>query len=122
MREITAELGINFRNGPPTAEQSEQLRKRMIEAGLPMPDLPATARPGEVVVTTRKVYKLVGIAPAQSLEELTIKAGITDGTATEVLEGLKEGDVVVTSVTVPNATSSSSRPAANPFGGGGRRF
>lgn len=120
MREITAELGIDFRNGPPTAEQRDQLRKRMVEAGLPVPDAPAAARPGEVVVTPRKIYKLVGVAPAQSLEELTIKAGITDGTATEAVEGLKEGDVVVTSVTVPTSASSS-RPAANPFGGG-RRF
>lgn len=123
MREITAELGIDFRNGPPTAEQSEQLRKRMLEAGLPVPEAPATARPGEVVVTARKVYKLVGLAPDQSLEELTIKAGITDGAATEVVDGLKEGDVVVTSVTVPNATAGAPQRSNNPFGGGGpRRF
>lgn len=122
MRQITAELGIDFRNGPPSPEQREQLRKAMVEAGLPVPETPTTARPGEVVVTTRKVYKLAGIAPNQSLEELTVKAGITDGTATEIIDGLKEGDVIVTSVSVPNAASSSNRPAANPFGGGGRRF
>lgn len=119
MREITAELGIDFRNGPPTPEQREQLRKRMVEAGLPVPDAPAAARPGEIVVTARKVYKLVGLAPDQSLEEVTIKAGITDGTATEVIEGLREGDVVVTGIYSP--TAAPSRPAANPFGGG-RRF
>lgn len=118
MRQITAELGIDFRNGPPTPEQREQLRKAMVEAGLPVPEAPA--RPGEATVTARKIYKLVGAAPTQSLEEITIKAGITDGTATEVVDGLKEGDVIVTSVTVPNATA---RPAGtnNPFGGG-RRF
>ncbi|MBX3735149.1 MAG: efflux RND transporter periplasmic adaptor subunit [Candidatus Didemnitutus sp.] len=122
MRQITVELGIDFRNGPPTPEQREQLRKAMIEAGLPVPESSSSARPGEAVVTTRKVYKLVGLAPNQSLEEFTIKAGITDGTATEVIDGLKEGDVIVTSVSVPNAAAQSGRPAANPFGGGGRRF
>lgn len=120
MREIMAEVGVDFRNGPPTPEQREQIRKLMAERGLPVPESSASARPGEAVVTTRKVYKLVGVAPNQSLEELTIKAGITDGTATEVIDGLKEGDVVVTSVSVPNAAPSG-RPAANPFGGG-RRF
>lgn len=122
MRQITAELGIDFRNGPPTPEQREQLRKAMIEAGLPVPESPSSARPGEVVVTTRKVYKLAGIAPNQSLEEFSIKIGITDGTATEIIDGLKEGDVIVTSASVPNASAQSNRPAANPFGGGGRRF
>jgi HlyD family secretion protein len=121
MREIMAEVGVDFRNGPPTPEQREQMRKLMVERGLPVPEAPATARPGEVVVTTRKIYKLVGVAPNQSLEEITIKAGITDGSTTEVVDGLKEGDSVVTSVTVPNATA---RPSgtSNPFGGGGRRF
>lgn len=119
MREIMAEVGVDFRNGPPTPEQREQIRKLMLERGLPVPETPSS-RPGEVVVTTRKVYRLVGTAPNQSLEELTIKAGITDGTATEVVDGLKEGDVVVTSITVPN---SGSRPSGgtNPFGGP-RRF
>jgi HlyD family secretion protein len=52
----------------------------------------------------------------------SIKLGITDGVATEVTSGLKEGDVVVTAVEYPQkapATSASS----NPFGGGmPRRF
>jgi len=122
LRAITAELGIDFRNGPPSAEQREQMRKRMIEEGLPVPETPAAARPGEVVVATRKVYKLVGTAPNQSLEELSIKTGITDGTATEIVDGLKEGDAIVTSVTVPNATARPSSNTSNPFGGGGRRF
>ena len=53
----------------------------------------------------------VGPQPVQ------IKTGISDGVFTEVLEGLKEGDRVVTAEL--NAAASS--PAANPFGGS-RRF
>jgi HlyD family secretion protein len=50
-----------------------------------------------------------------------IKVGISDGMNTEVLEGLEEGDLVVTAMISP--ASSGSQPAANPFGGGPfRRF
>ena len=48
-----------------------------------------------------------------------IKTGISDGIVTEVSEGLKEGDQVVTAeLTSPSASGS---PATNPFSGG-RRF
>lgn len=51
-----------------------------------------------------------------------IKIGISDGIMTEVLDGLKEGDQVVTGMTASSA-SGPTPPTANPFGGGGfRRF
>lgn len=51
---------------------------------------------------------------------VTIKTGISDGVTTEVLEGLKEGDRVVTGMTESGAAPT---PASNPFSGGGpRRF
>jgi HlyD family secretion protein len=50
---------------------------------------------------------------------ITIKTGISDGVTTEVLEGLKEGDRVVTGTTESGASAT---PASNPFGGGPRRF
>lgn len=48
------------------------------------------------------------------LRQLRIKTGINDGVSTEVVEGLKEGDQVVTAVL--NSSSDSSVHAANPFG------
>ena len=45
-----------------------------------------------------------------------IKIGITDGIATEVIEGLEEGDRVVTGL-VQTAATANSQPS-NPFGGG----
>src|SRR5438552_6533580 len=62
----------------------------------------------------RTVYVLSGGRPKPT----QIKTGISDGISTEVLEGLKEGDRVVTAELT---SSSSSSPAANPFGGP-RRF
>lgn len=60
------------------------------------------------------------------LKPVTIKVGITDGKDTEVLEGLNEGDVVVTGVNTPtvaaNAPGQPGRsPFGGPFGGGGFR-
>ena len=49
-----------------------------------------------------------------------IKTGISDGIVTEVTEGLKEGDRVVTAELSSAAASSS--PPANPFSGQQRRF
>jgi HlyD family secretion protein len=48
-----------------------------------------------------------------------VKLGITDGVNTEITDGIKEGDLVVTGVVAPQ-TSSSQSPA-NPFGSGPRR-
>jgi HlyD family secretion protein len=49
-----------------------------------------------------------------------IKTGISDGIVTELTEGLKEGDQVVTAEL--SAPSASSSPPANPFSGQQRRF
>jgi HlyD family secretion protein len=57
----------------------------------------------------RTVYVLSGNKP----EPVMIKTGIGDGVVTEVLEGLKEGDRVITAG-LTSATSSS--PTTNPFG------
>jgi len=65
----------------------------------------------------RTVYVLA--SGASKPIAVTIKTGISDGVTTEVLEGLKEGDLVVTGMTESGATSTR---ASNPFGGGPRRF
>ena len=67
----------------------------------------------------RTIYLMA--SPNAKPAPVSIKTGISDGVATEVLEGLKEGDVVVTSVL--ETGNSATPPTANPFGGaGGRRF
>jgi len=58
-------------------------------------------------------------AGASKPTAVTIKTGISDGVTTEVLEGLKEGDRVVTGMTESGVAQT---PASNPFGGGPRRF
>ena len=53
-------------------------------------------------------------------QPVQIKTGISDGIMTEVVEGLKEGDRVVTAELTSTAAAPS--PPANPFSGGPRRF
>jgi HlyD family secretion protein len=91
---------------------------------------PAEATPGEVRARSparggagheqrtseRTVYALSG-GRAQPVQ---IKTGISDGVMTEVIEGLKEGDSVITAELASKSPGAS--PPPNPFSGGGRRF
>ncbi|HEY4257072.1 MAG TPA: efflux RND transporter periplasmic adaptor subunit [Candidatus Udaeobacter sp.] len=64
----------------------------------------------------RTVYALSGDRP----RPVQIKTGISDGVVTEVIEGLKEGDRVVTAELASKSRAAST--PANPFSGGVRRF
>ncbi len=72
----------------------------------------------------RKVYLLDKERSTPSkpvLSVVSVKTGISDGSNTEVQEGLKEGDVVITS-TATSSTTAAAGPPVNPFAfGGGRR-
>lgn len=74
---------------------------------------------------TRTVYVLEGGASKraedQKLKPVQIKVGISDGVSTEVLEGLEEGQQVVTGMIVTGEGANSSGPRS-PFGGPFRRF
>jgi HlyD family secretion protein len=142
-----------FENMSP--EEREQMRERMRarfgEGGPPGAGGRGMggSRGGPDGPTTRTVYlidkeavpdkaKPAGIAglvpglpgaakPNPQLKPVSIKTGISDGSFTEVLEGLQEGDVVVTGLDLP-ATATTLRPPTGappfggpPFGGGMRR-
>ena len=64
----------------------------------------------------RTVYVLPGNQP----KPVQIKTGISDGVVTEVVEGLKEGDRVVTAEMAVKSQPAST--PANPFSGNQRRF
>ncbi len=117
MRAVIAELGITSMREA-SQEQREQLRKLLVERGI----ISAPAAPGEVVVTTRTIYRLPGGNKTATPEPVSVKVGITDGIASEIIDGsgLTEGDVIITGL-APVGGVTGSQPAANPFGGG-RRF
>jgi HlyD family secretion protein len=70
----------------------------------------------ERTTSERTVYVLSSSRP----KPVQIKTGISDGVVTEVVEGLKEGDRVVTAEMA--AKSQPASTPANPFSGGPRRF
>lgn len=63
----------------------------------------------------RTVYILETVNGKEEAKPVQIKVGISDGISTEVLEGLKEGDTVITGM---NFAGAENAPAtSNPFGG-----
>jgi HlyD family secretion protein len=72
-------------------------------------------KPGEHSAE-RTVYALRGSEPSP----VQIKTGISDGISTEVLDGLREGDRVVTAMT--GNAASAAQQSNNPLAGGQRRF
>ena len=86
----------------------------------------AASRPRPERAGPRTVYVLSEENGKKQLKPVKVRTGITDGVNTELLEGLKEGDQVVTGLLTtqsgPGGPGQGNRPS-NPFGGGGfRRF
>jgi len=67
----------------------------------------------------RTVYIQADKNDPSKLTPVQIKVGISDGIYTEVLDGLKEGDQVVTGLSLPSDAMGG--PPSNPFGGRGFR-
>jgi HlyD family secretion protein len=116
-----------------TPEQREQWRARMRERGSDGPGggggFGGSGRSSGEASSLRTVYVLetnvIASVAQPVLKAVTVKTGITDGTTTEVLEGLKEGEVVATGVNLPAAAAAGVRPGGStpfggPFGGGMR--
>lgn len=135
MRQLMQDAGVTFTPGQQmSAADREKLAKLAAERGIELPERflsgGGRSHSGENAVTTRTVYRLANPLPDLKVEPVSAKFGITDGSATEIVDGLKEGDVIVSSIYLPgdNATSAQPQQARNPFGGqagpggGGRRF
>ena len=66
--------------------------------------------------SARTIYTLGGDGKPKPVQ---IKTGITDSVMTEVVDGLNEGDKVITGIVQPKTEAAA--PTSNPFGGGGFR-
>ncbi|MBI2515306.1 MAG: efflux RND transporter periplasmic adaptor subunit [Opitutae bacterium] len=123
MREIMVEIGFTPGSGPPSPEQREQMRKLMVERGVITAEQAAAASnrgsAGDPVIVTRTLYRLPRGDKSASPEAVSVRVGITDGLASEIVDGIAEGDVVITSVNLPGAKPAGAQ--SNPFGGA-RRF
>ena len=117
MRQLFQEAGISFGAGPPAPEALAKLRELAAERGIELPER-FRAAPAADAIVSRVVYRAAGTPDKPKLEPVRVKLGISDGSATEIVEGLAEGDKIVTAVA--GASTTATRPAANPFSG--RRF
>jgi HlyD family secretion protein len=122
-REQIQKLMIEAGANPASRRIAPEVRARLIqlakERNLELPSRLTRDGSDESGVIERTVYTLGGTPAAPKVIPVTVKLGITDGSATEVLEGLAEGDSVITSAFQP--ASSSSSGTANPFGSPRRR-
>ncbi len=111
-----------------TASRSGSGRSGSSRSGRSGGGAPGGSRPGGMNRGERSGPKTVYLAEKKVVNGKTviepkpvqIKTGITDNLMTEVTDGLKEGDEVITGVIIPETEAA--RPAANPFGGSSRRF
>ncbi len=124
VQQLMTEAGAN----PNSRRIAPEVRARLIqlakERKLELPArLTRSSEDENGGIVTRTVYKLGGTPTDPKVVPVTIKTGITDGSATEIIEGLNEGDAIITSAYQPGATGATAGNAStpNPFGGGGRR-
>lgn len=122
-REQIQKLMIEAGANPASRRIAPEVRSRLIqlakERNLELPSrLTRDGSEESGGVIERTVYTLGGTPAAPKVIPVTVKLGITDGSATEVIEGLAEGDSVITSAFQPASPSSGT---ANPFGGPRRR-
>jgi HlyD family secretion protein len=104
-----------LRYRPPDATPVETKRTSASRPGRPGGGRSNAGQEGRA---ERTVYVLP--SGASRPQPVQVKTGISDGITTEVIEGLKEGDRVVTAELT--STTAAPSPPANPFSGGRRRF
>jgi HlyD family secretion protein len=130
-RSYLAKAGFTPGSGRPPPEIIERARELAKTDGFEWPAFrgpgggPGGGAPASAANTpvTRTVYRLVGTDKAARPEAVNVKLGISDGVTTEVIEGLNEGDLVITGI-LSSGVGPVAGPqgASNPFRGGGRRF
>ena len=119
-QQLMRDAGFVRGNGPPTPEVIARIKELAKERGIELPAGRFGGGNDSNTPVTRTLYTLTrpDSAPPK-LDAATVKLGITDGTYTEILDGLKEGDQVITSALIPGAMPGA--PSTNPFSGGQQR-
>ena len=119
-RELLAEVGFTPGSGAPSPDMIAKVMQLAKERGIDLP--PFGGRSASGTITTRTIYRLITADPKKPvIEAVNVKLGINDGSGTEIVDGLNEGDVIVTGISVPDSKpTAASSPFGSP-GGFGRR-
>jgi len=91
-----------------------------VQTSAPAPGSGGVARPREGRARDRRIGRTVYVLQGNRPQPVQIKTGISDGVMTEVIDGLKEGEHVVTAQ-LSGPTTANAPQQGNPFGGP-RRF
>ena len=110
--QLLREVGYTGGRGQPSPDLLRRVQALAKERGIELPEQFAI-RSANVPVY-RVVYRLPDGDPDARPEAVSVRLGITDGASTEILSGLKEGDVVITGVNRTGASHSS--PVSRGFG------
>lgn len=126
LRKLYADAGFTPGSGPPSPEVRTRLTQLAQERGIDLSALRRGGRgresAGPARISTRTVYILTGTATQPKIEAVNVRLGISDGINTELIEGLAEGDQLITSAYIPGQAATGAMPANNPFSGVRRRF
>jgi len=119
-RQLMQDAGVSFNPGQPmSAADVAKLKKLADERGIELPERLLSggrSRTAEPAVTNRTLYRLVSPLPDLKVEAVNARVGVTDGSSTEIIDGLKEGDTVVSSIFIPGEAAAAQQNR-NPFGG-----
>jgi HlyD family secretion protein len=120
IHQLMQEAGFVPGNGPPSPDVLQRMQQLAKERGIELPSRFSGHSSSDAPVI-RTVYRLPGGNATAKPEAVSVKLGISDGVNTEIIDGLQEGDVIITGL---NSTAgSSSLGTASPFGGaGGHHF
>ena len=91
-----------------------------VQTSAPAPGSGGVARPREGRARDRRIGRTVYVLQRNRPQPVQIKTGISDGVMTEVIDGLKEGEHVITAQ-LSGPTTANAPQQGNPFGGP-RRF
>ena len=115
MRQLMQDAGFVPGGGPPSPDVLQRMQQLAKERHLELPGRFSGHSNSDAPVI-RTVYRLPGGNATAKPEAVSIKLGISDGVNTEVLDGLTEGDVIITGLNL--TPGGGSQGAASPF----RRF
>lgn len=123
LSKLMADAGFTPGGGPPSPEIVTKMRALAEERGVTLPERMLGGDGGRGgrqggqagASTAGTVYRLLETTPVPKVEAVPVRLGITNGSITEVVSGLNEGDVLVTTIFVPGAPATASSQMNNPF-------
>jgi HlyD family secretion protein len=115
IRQLMQDAGFVRGSGPPSPDVIQRIQQLAKERGIELPERFGGHSNGDAPVV-RTIYRLPGGNAMAKPEAVSVKLGISDGVNTEIIDGLNEGNVIITGL---NSTpGSGSQGTASPF----RRF